>query len=85
MSASADLLKELRIDRNRPAQSSGPGRGAIVGIIVLVLIVLAVAGWFVFGRNAAPQVKTASVTAIGGGNGAGSSVLDATGYIVARR
>jgi RND family efflux transporter MFP subunit len=85
MSASADLLKELRIDRNRPAQSSGPGRGTIVGIVVLVLIVLAVAGWFVFGRNAAPQVKTASVTAIGGGNGAGSSVLDATGYIVARR
>ena len=31
MSASADLLKELRIDRNRPAPPSGPGRGLIVG------------------------------------------------------
>ncbi|MGO1070679.1 efflux RND transporter periplasmic adaptor subunit [Lysobacter sp. CA199] len=85
MSASADLLKELRIDRNRPAQSAGPGRGAIIGIAIALVVVLAVAGWFVFGRNSAPQVKTAGVTAIGGGNGAGSSVLDATGYIVARR
>ncbi|MGH8083216.1 MAG: efflux RND transporter periplasmic adaptor subunit [Lysobacter sp.] len=85
MSSSADLLKELRIDRNQPAQSSGPGRGLILGIVVLVLIVLAVAGWLVFGRNSAPAVKTASITAIGGGNSAGASVLDATGYIVARR
>ena len=86
MSASADLLKELRIDRNRPTQSSGPSRGVIAAVVVLVLIVLAVGGWFAFGRNTAPPVKTASVTAIGGGNGAaGASVLDATGYIVARR
>lgn len=86
MSASADLLKELRIDRNRPAPPSGPGRGLIVGAIVLVLLLAAVAGWFVFGRNAGVQVRTAAVTAIGAGSGgAGASVLDATGYIVARR
>ncbi|ROU07937.1 efflux RND transporter periplasmic adaptor subunit [Lysobacter enzymogenes] len=86
MSASADLLKELRIDRNRPAPPSGPGRGLIVGAIVLVLMLAAVAGWFVFGRNAGVQVRTAAVTAIGAGSGgAGASVLDATGYIVARR
>ncbi|SDZ11647.1 RND family efflux transporter, MFP subunit [Lysobacter sp. yr284] len=86
MSASADLLKELRIDRNRPPPPSGPGRGLIVGAIVLVLVLAAVAGWFVFARNAGAQVRTASVTAIGAGSGgAGASVLDATGYIVARR
>ncbi|SDW15734.1 efflux RND transporter periplasmic adaptor subunit [Lysobacter enzymogenes] len=85
MSASADLLKELRIDRNRPPAPSGPGRGVLIGVAVL-LVAAAAGGWFVFGRSAGAQVRTASVTAIGGGSGgAGASVLDATGYIVARR
>lgn len=85
MSASADLLKELRIDRSRPPAPSGPGRGLIVGAVAAVLA-LAALGWFFFGRGGAVGVRTASVTAIGAGNGgAGASVLDATGYIVARR
>lgn len=85
MSASADLLKELRIDRSRPPASSGPNRGLVIGLVVLLLIVLAVAGWALFGRGGATRVQTTTVTAIGGGNGAGASVLDATGYVVARR
>ncbi|WP_363800440.1 efflux RND transporter periplasmic adaptor subunit [Lysobacter firmicutimachus] len=85
MSASADLLKELRIDRNRPPERSGPGRGLVIGLIGLVVLVLGVAAWALFGRNAATPVDTATVTAIGGGGGAGASVLDATGYVVARR
>lgn len=85
MSASADLLKELRIDRNRPPAPSGPGRGVVIGVAVL-LVAAAAGGWFFFGRSAGAQVRTASVTAIGAGSGgAGASVLDATGYIVARR
>ncbi|QWP78349.1 efflux RND transporter periplasmic adaptor subunit [Lysobacter sp. K5869] len=85
MSASADLLKELRIDRSRPPAPSGPGRGWLIGAAVL-LAVLAAAGWLAFGRSAGAKVRTATVTAIGAGNGgAGASVLDATGYIVARR
>lgn len=83
MSASADLLKELRIDRNPPAPS-GPGRGTIMAVAIVAVIALAGIGWFAFGRGA-PAVRTAQVTAIGAGNGAGASVLDATGYIVARR
>lgn len=85
MSASADLLKELRIDRNRPPERSGPGRGLVIGLVGLLALVLGVAAWALFGRNAATQVDTATVTAIGGGSGAGASVLDATGYVVARR
>ncbi|WP_051884959.1 efflux RND transporter periplasmic adaptor subunit [Lysobacter antibioticus] len=85
MSASADLLKELRIDRNRPPERSGPGRGLFIGIAVLILVVLGIAAWAMFGRNGGPRVETATVTAIGGGNGAGASVLDASGYVVARR
>jgi RND family efflux transporter MFP subunit len=85
MSASADLLKELRIDRNRAPEPSGRRRLLVVGLVLLFLVPLAVMMWMVVGRNAGTKVQTATVTAIGGGNGAGASVLDATGYVVARR
>ena len=47
------------------------------------MLVLALAGWALFRRDSAPIVATAQVVAIG--NGGGASVLDATGYVVARR
>lgn len=83
MNASADLLKELRIDRNAPPPS-GPGRGLWIGIGIAVVALLIAGGWFLAGRKQGPEVKTASAVAIGNG-GASASVLDATGYVVARR
>ena len=52
--------------------------------IALVLLLLAIAGWFVFGREKAIEVRTAPTAAIGAGT-ASASVLDASGYVVARR
>lgn len=51
---------------------------------VAALIVLALIAWAVLGRSRGVEVQTATVTAIGNG-GANASVLDATGYVVARR
>ena len=83
MNNSADLLKELRIDRSAPPPASRRGVWVAMAIAAGVLV-LALAGWTVFGRDRAPEVKTAQVVAIGNGSGS-ASVLDATGYIVARR
>lgn len=85
MNTSADLLKELRIDRKAPPPRE-PRRGLWIGlaVAVLVLLVLAVGGWWLFGRDQGVEVRTAPVAAIGNGNAA-ASVLDATGYVVARR
>ncbi|MDQ2702177.1 MAG: efflux RND transporter periplasmic adaptor subunit [Pseudomonadota bacterium] len=86
-SSSADLLKELRIDRS--ARHAPPPRGLWIGIAVATLLVLllAVGGWWLFGRAAPVEVRTATVEAIAasGGSAPASSVLDATGYVVARR
>ena len=81
----SDLLKELRIDRSAPPPA--PSRTRAVdraghrrrGDRVLALV-----AWAVFGREDAVEVQTAPVTAIGTGGG-NASVLDATGYVVARR
>jgi RND family efflux transporter MFP subunit len=82
MNPSGELLKELKIDRT---ESPPPrrGMGAVLGVLV-ALAVLAVAGWWLYGRDSAPELHMAGVTRIGGGSGKGS-VLDASGYVVARR
>jgi RND family efflux transporter MFP subunit len=82
--SSADLLKELRIDRSTPPPAPGR-RGLWIALGVLGgVLLLALAGWAAFGRNDAAEIRTATAVAIGG-NGGSASVLDASGYVVARR
>ncbi|SEL50716.1 RND family efflux transporter, MFP subunit [Pseudoxanthomonas sp. GM95] len=85
MNASAELLKELRIDRSKaPPPSSGKGVW-IALIVVLVLLAVGAGAWFVLGRAKPVQVRTATAMAMGGADSSAASVLDATGYVVARR
>jgi len=83
MNTSADLLKELRIDRKAPAPAPSSRRGLWIGLAIVVVVVL-VGAWFLFGRDSAIEVRTAPTVAIGSGSAA-TSVLDASGYVVARR
>jgi RND family efflux transporter MFP subunit len=82
MNTNADLLKELRIDRKAPPTPSRAGLW--VGLVIAALALGGVAAWFVLGRDTGAEVRTASAVAIGNGGGS-ASVLDATGYVVARR
>ena len=51
MNTSADLLKELRIDRKAPPPAPSR-RGLWIALaVVAVLAVLAAVGWFMFGRE----------------------------------
>jgi RND family efflux transporter MFP subunit len=77
----SDLLKELRIDRD--ARPDRPRRRWLVGGGI-VLLVAGAALWLGLGRAAAPAVRTAVARAAGAESG-GGSVLDASGYVTARR
>jgi RND family efflux transporter MFP subunit len=78
------LLGQLRIDRSEPAPSAVIGRRTwIIGGSVALATVAAVGAWFALSAHAAPAVHT--VTAQASGAGGGASVLDATGYVTARR
>jgi RND family efflux transporter MFP subunit len=83
--SNSDLLKELRIERHqREDHSGGSGRWPwIVGAIVLVLLVVGLGSWWVLGHRAI-AVHTAAAVAAASDPGAGA-VLQATGYVTARR
>jgi RND family efflux transporter MFP subunit len=85
MNSNADLLNSLKIDRN--ARPPRPSRKGLWIALVAIVAVLLVAGgaWAYFTRDKGIAVRTATVEAVGGGSGAGTSVLDASGYVVARR
>src|SRR5882724_712501 len=79
------LLGQLRIDRTQRDGGSNPGRRRWIAGAVLLLITLIGAGaWFGLSGGAALPVRTVMAQPIAGGV-ANASVLDATGYVTARR
>lgn len=82
MSRPEDLISQLRIDRDAAPPPSRRGLWlALAGGAVVLALIVAVWAWL--GRAPVLEVQTAPVMALGGGSGA--SVLDATGYVTARR
>ncbi|WP_337243989.1 efflux RND transporter periplasmic adaptor subunit [Luteimonas sp. gir] len=83
MNTNADLLKELRIDRSAPPPPSRRRLWIGLGIAAVVAMVLLLAAWLLAPR--AIEVETTVVAAPSAPGSAGGSVLDASGYVVARR
>jgi HlyD family secretion protein len=76
------LLGQLKIDRDARPQEGGSGKWLVLG--ALVLVAGAAGAWFLFKPAAAIPVRAATVVALTSASGAGS-VLDASGYVIARR
>ena len=79
------LLGQLRIDRQTPPAGAAAGRRTwIVGAAVVLAALVAGGIWFALSDGQALPVHTAMAQPMGGG-AANASVLDATGYVTARR
>ena len=75
-------IEELRIDRSEsPVESPWRRRALLLGLSALLVVV---AAWWLLGGARAVEVETVTVAETAAG-GAPASVLDASGYVVARR
>ncbi len=85
MSFDQNALDSLRIERS-PEPTAQTRQGGIYKWFIAAVLLLAVvaAAWAVF-RDNAIEVETVSAVASSNSGGAGGSVLNASGYVVARR
>ena len=84
MSDKKDLLNNLKIDRNAPPSEEPMtplSRYGILGAISVAIVI----GWLFFTGEEPVEVTTFTVKEINQSNTSASSILDASGYVVARR
>jgi RND family efflux transporter MFP subunit len=80
------LLNQLRIDRGSAPASSGKGRIWLAVAAVIVVLAAAAVWWRTWTRPGTVPVHVVAAQAIAGeGAAAAGSILDASGYVVARR
>jgi RND family efflux transporter MFP subunit len=85
MALDSDSLGSLRIDRTISAPSRGLAKRLLyIGIPVVVIVGAAVGLWFWLGGKTT-EVTTVTAEAESTGPSLGTSVLNASGYVVARR
>ncbi|HEX4375711.1 MAG TPA: efflux RND transporter periplasmic adaptor subunit [Steroidobacteraceae bacterium] len=80
------LLRELRIDpgqRERPSPMGG--RGWIVAVIVLLCLLVAGAAYYLLFQHRAIEVQSVTAVTPTAADQGATSVLQATGYVTARR
>ena len=85
MAFDQNALDSLRIERSSEPASGGPNplyKWAVIGVLAIAIA----AGLFALFRDKAIEVETATaVQSSSGGSGGGAAVLNASGYVVARR
>ena len=85
MAFDQNALDSLRIERNNEPGSSGPSplyKWIVIGVLVLAVAI----GLYALLRDKAIEVETATAVQSSSGGGSGSAaVLNASGYVVARR
>ena len=86
MSFDQSTLDSLKIDRDAPSRASGSARGWIVALVIVAVGGAGGAYWLLRERPIEVELATAVAAPVAsGGAQAGAVVLNASGYVVARR
>ena len=84
MAEKEDLLKDLKIDRSKSAEEKSiqSNKFLLFGLATIIILFF---GWFFLSEDQAKIVTTFTVKSLNTNNSSASSILDASGYVVARR
>lgn len=84
MTEKEELLQDLKIDRSKPAEDKTiqSNKFLLFGLATIIILFF---GWFFLSEDQAKIVTTFTVKALNTNNSSVSSILDASGYVVARR
>jgi RND family efflux transporter MFP subunit len=85
MPLDSETLGSLRIDRSAPPPSNGSRRKMWIGVAIAAVLLVAIVGAVFAFTGKATEVTTVVAEAEAGGTSLGTSVLNASGYVVARR
>ena len=85
----ASLLSQLQIDRGASPAPGGDGPGLPwrwIGVGLGAVVLIALVAWFLIAQPGRPAVQLATAKPVASGEAVqGASLLDASGYVVARR
>ena len=84
MSEKEELLNNLKIDRSKEAVSE-PFPTKIVSIIIGAIAIIGISLWFLLAEEEIQEVTTFTVKSVNASGSSATSILDASGYVVARR
>lgn len=84
MTEKEELLQDLKIDRSEPAEDKTiqSNKFLLFGLATIIILFF---GWFFLSEDQAKIVTTFTVKSLNTNNSSVSSILDASGYVVARR
>ncbi len=85
MTTSPDLLNQLRIDRSAAPPPRPPRRGLGLAVGAVVVLAAGAIAWWALREEPLPVKAAAAQPVAVGTASAGTSVLDASGYVTARR
>ena len=84
MAEKEDLLKDLKIDRSKSAEEKSiqSNKFLLFGLATIIILFF---GWFFLSEDQEKIVTTFTVKSLNTNDSSASSILDASGYVVARR
>ncbi|SVA82799.1 uncharacterized protein METZ01_LOCUS135653, partial [marine metagenome] len=84
MAEKEELLQDLKIDRSEPAEDKTiqSNKFLLFGLATIIILFF---GWFFLSEDQAKIVTTFTVKSLNTNDSSASSILDASGYVVARR
>ncbi|WP_428309919.1 efflux RND transporter periplasmic adaptor subunit [Hydrocarboniphaga sp.] len=84
MNDKSALLGQLKIDRGPEQSGDGGSAGKWIALAIVLLLIAAALAWWLL-KPGGLTVKAAAVQSAAGNAGGPASLLDASGYVVARR